>query len=235
MPLPDVQVTTLASNELLRAVEVAILPYFTLPVDEQPIAKMVRGYADTEQIQGLSDNDLTIVRTRRAELERNRELALALHQIEATDREVNDGSTASPQTTPLVAATPPSPAAATPAEVLATTQAPEAPEAPEATPGPVAAAAPTLAGGAPAVAPSPYDAVGLLAASTVHTGGNQPRLLRLLDPTGRRTIAYLEPADPIDPVQMIGRLVGIVGESRYDPGTKLNLIQPTRVDILNAR
>lgn len=57
----------------------------------------------------------------------------------------------------------------------------------------------------------------------------------MLDPTGRRTVAYLEPGGQIDTVQMIGRLVGIVGESVYDPSTKLNLIQPTRVDILNAR
>ncbi|MEL7089401.1 MAG: SH3 domain-containing protein, partial [Planctomycetota bacterium] len=68
VPAPDVPVTTQASNELLRAVEVAILPYFTLPVDRQPIAKMVRGYADAAQIEGLSENDLIIVRTRLAEL-----------------------------------------------------------------------------------------------------------------------------------------------------------------------
>ena len=207
---PDVPVTTQASNELLRAVEVAILPYFTLPVDEQPIAKMVRGYADAAQIEGLSDNDLTIIRTRLTELERNRTLAEAMHDIEDTNLEVNDGQPAP------VATEEPADAGPTP---TAEAEAPETPEPPA----------------APAVPATEYDAVGVLTASTVHTGGNQPQLFRLLDPTGRRTVAYLEPGDNIDTVQMIGRLVGIVGDSVYDPSTKLNLIQPQRIDILNAR
>lgn len=241
VPLPDVEVATQAEHEMLRAVEVAIRPYFTLPVDRQPIAKMVRGYADAAQLDGLSDNDLAIIQARLTELERNRELAEAMKQIDTSSAEVNDGELPDKPETPAVAVvdagpevmtegTPAAPAAAREAaatpDAVATTEAP-AEAAPEATAPPTPPAV--------AVPASEYDAVGILTASTVHTGGDQPQLLRLLDPTGRRTVAYLEPGGEVDTVQMIGRLVGIVGDAVYDPTTKLNLIQPTRVDILNAQ
>lgn len=217
--LPDVSVPTQAKNELLRAVEIAILPYFTLPVDQQPIAKMVRGYADAAQIEGLSDNDLTIVRTRLTELERNRTIAETMQDIEAASVEVNDGQP--------------------PAPLPVAIDDPMGDENGDAATSDGGSADATADAGtdtpAPAGPTTEYDAVGILTASTVHTGGDQPQLFRLLDPTGRRTVAYLEPGGQIDTVQMIGRLVGIVGESAYDPSTKLNLIQPTRVDILNAR
>lgn len=231
---PDVEVTTQASNEMLRAVEVAMLPYLSLPVDEQPIAKMVRGYADAAQIAQLSDNDLTIVRARLTQLERNRELATALAEADAVTAEVNDGviPAAAPDTMadadPLADA--PTPASADGDSDTVAFVEPAASE--EDAPDTQAAAAPPAAPTPPAVS-SGYDAVGILTASTVHTGANQPVLLRLLDPTGRRTVAYLEPDESIDTVQMIGRVVGIVGESVYDPTTRLNLIRPTRVDILS--
>lgn len=229
VPLPDVAVTTEATNEMLRAVEVAMLPYLSLPVDEQPIAKMVRGYADAAQIAELSDSDLAIVRARLTQLERNRELATALAAADAVTAEVNDGQTPAPESAPGNgegdAAADPLADAQTPGEGEAVEVA-GAPEG-DATP-PTPKPAPT-----PAVSGSEYDAIGILTASTVHTGANQPVLLRLLDPTGRRTVAYLEPSEAIDTVQMIGRIVGIVGESVYDPTTRLNLIRPTRVDVLS--
>ncbi|MEM6853911.1 MAG: hypothetical protein AAF593_05830 [Planctomycetota bacterium] len=230
VPLPDVAVETQASNEMLRAVEVAMLPYLSLPVDEQPIAKMVRGYADAAQIAQLSDNDMAIVRARLTQIERNRELALALAEAEAVTAEVNDGQ--APETPdPLAdAETPTEGEAEAEGEAVAEASTPE--DAGDAEASAAAESAPP-APSVPAVA-SEYDAVGILTASTVHTGANQPKLLRLLDPTGRRTVAYLEPNDAIDTVQMIGRIVGIVGESVYDPTTRLNLIRPTRVDVLSA-
>lgn len=249
VPLPDVPVQTKASNEMLRAVEVAMLPYLSLPVDEQPIAKMVRGYADAAEVADLSENDLAIVRARLTELERNRELATALRQVDAASAEVNDGQAPDAGSVETATATAaergtidadageetlamgePLADAPTPdAEDLATAAAPVTPEsAPEPSQADVSAAAVEI----PA---SEYDAIGILTPSTVHTGNDQPQLLRLLDPTGRRTVAYLEPNDAIDTVQMIGRIVGIVGESVYDPTTKAKLIAATRVDILSPR
>lgn len=240
VPLPDVPVDSKASNEMLRAVEVAMLPYLSLPVDEQPIAKMVRGYADAAQMADLGESDLAIVRARLTELERNRELATALRQVDAVAMEIND---APPAPAPAPAGTADSGTA-----VGATTSMPD-PLADATTPDEMTSVAPTspvavVETPAPSQADRPapdstpasaYDAIGILTPSTVHTGSDQPQLLRLLDPTGRRTVAYLEPGEAIDTVQMIGRIVGIVGESIYDPTTRLNLIRPTRVDILSPR
>lgn len=239
VPLPDVAVKTEATNEMLRAVEVAMLPYLSLPVDEQPIAKMVRGYADAAQIAELSDTDLAIVRARLTTLERNRELATALAAADAVTAEVNDGQASAPGTAPGVApgVAPANGEADAAADPLADAQTPGEGETVEVAPAPEGDATPPAPTPAPAPAPavtgSEYDAIGILTASTVHTGANQPVLLRLLDPTGRRTVAYLEPSEAIDTVQMIGRIVGIVGESVYDPTTRLNLIRPTRVDVLS--
>lgn len=231
---PDVEVKTQATNEMLRAVEVAMLPYLSLPVDQQPIAKMVRGYADAAQIAELSDSDLAIVRARLTQLERNRELATALAEADAVTAEVNDGIAPTDSETGTMAATDPLADAETPTDdgssgtvafVEPANQADATETETETAVTPPAPAAPAVSSG--------YDAVGILTASTVHTGANQPVLLRLLDPTGRRTVAYLEPDESIDTVQMIGRVVGIVGEAVYDPTTRLNLIRPTRVDILS--
>lgn len=236
VPLPDVPVQTQASNEMLRAVEVAMLPYLSLPVDEQPIAKMVRGYADAAQVAELSENDLAIVRARLTTLERNRELATALRQVDAVSAEINDGQAPAPGSDPgsagadAVATTDPLGDAPTPgdAELAIATPAADVTPVPEPSQADVSAAAVDI----PA---SEYDAIGILTPSTVHTGNDQPKLLRLLDPTGRRTVAYLEPNDSIDTVQMIGRIVGIVGDTVYDPTTKAKLISATRVDILSPR
>ncbi|MEM9883357.1 MAG: hypothetical protein AAF800_10605 [Planctomycetota bacterium] len=215
VPLPDAAVTTEARDEMLRAVEVAMLPYFTLPVSEQPIAKMVRGYADAASLADLGANDMAIVQARLTELERNRELALAMRKVDAVAAEV--GEPVTPEATPE-AAPEADPTDSTASVVVPAANASDPSEStPAATPG-------GTSGG--------YDAVGILTASTVHTGGNQPQLFRLLDPTGRRTIAYLEPAD-VDTVQMLGRLVGVVGSTQYDPSTRLNLIEPDRIDVLS--
>ncbi|MBB6429398.1 SH3 domain-containing protein [Algisphaera agarilytica] len=227
VPIPDVEVQTDATNEMLRAVEVAMLPYLSLPVDEQPIAKMVKGYADASQIAQLSDSDMAIVRARLTQLERNRELASALAEADAVTEEINEGQPAAseaPATDPLADAETPSESETTDAGDSQTDAGDESASTEPKAPTPPAV---------PAVA-SEYDAVGILTASTVHTGANQPVLLRLLDPTGKRTVAYLEPSEAVDTVQMIGRIVGIVGESVYDPTTRLNLIRPTRVDVLSA-
>ena len=248
---PEVPVATRANNEMLRAVEIAILPYFTLPVDQQPIAKMVRGYADAAQIDGLSDNDLAIIRNRLTELQRNRDQIL---------QRLDAGDPAAAQAT----ADPESPDAPAPGDIdvepgndtpiAATTTIPPTPPAAgdtEGTDDATAATAPgsdtSAASATPATPPTPappagppafvsdYNAIGILIASTVHTGENQPKLLRLMDPTGRRTVAYLEPNPDINTLPLMGQLVGIVGQTIYDPTTKLNLIRPDQIDTLSPR
>lgn len=77
-----------------------------------------------------------------------------------------------------------------------------------------------------------YVAIGQLDASTIFDGSRLPRLLRLQDPGTGRTIAYLRPTDDFDLVNLLGQLIGVTGEKKYDGGLRLNLIQPERIDIL---
>lgn len=79
-----------------------------------------------------------------------------------------------------------------------------------------------------------YDAVGRLTASTVYTGVNLPRLLRIVDPTSGRTVAYVEPDDRFDYAGMIGQIVGLSGAKSYDAGLRLTLVKPRRIEMLTT-
>jgi hypothetical protein len=77
-----------------------------------------------------------------------------------------------------------------------------------------------------------YTAVGVVASSTVYDGQSLPKLLRLQDPATNRTIAYLKPDEEFKLVNLIGNLVGVVGEKTYDGSLRLNIIEPKRTDVL---
>lgn len=229
---PDVPVSSPAAHPQVVAVEAAMLPYFTLPVDEQPLAHMARGYAGLSQLNGLTDGDQQLVQSRLDELERNREMAVALRakpdaaepdQV-ALDTPAPVASEPAPAPAPVAIAPPtpapaPTPAASVPVGVPS---------------GLLIDATQTTTPPVPSPAGSGFDAVGVLTVSTVHTGENQPELLRLLDPSGQRTIAYLEPNRGIDTALMLGQLVGITGSSSYDPSLKLRLIKPDQIVVLGA-
>ncbi len=83
-----------------------------------------------------------------------------------------------------------------------------------------------------AAEPRPYDAVGRLLASGVYDGVNLPRLYRVVDPATSRTIAYLEPAASPQTKAYLGEVIGVVGPMRFDPGLRLKLIEPDRIDLL---
>ena len=259
---PDVPVSSPAVHPKIVAVEAAMLPYFTLPVDEQPLAHMTRGYATASEIDNLTTEDRTLVQKRLRELERNREMAIALRDapakseasvVEPVDEPapsapaVKTATMAPPANEPAteIAAVAPAPDNApvgipTGPLVENNTSATEAAATPEPAQEPVVepvvVAQPEPAEETPAPTPAPtptpvvgsnFDAVGVLTVSTVHTGQNQPELLRLLDPSGQRTIAYLEPTDAIDTVRMLGQLVGITGSSSYDPRSNCGSSSPT--------
>lgn len=78
-----------------------------------------------------------------------------------------------------------------------------------------------------------FDAVGRLLASSVYDGQSLPRMYRLVDPTARRTLAYLAPAD-VDTTDMLGELVGVRGESRYDPSLKLRVFEVETIERLSG-
>ncbi len=77
-----------------------------------------------------------------------------------------------------------------------------------------------------------YDAVGQLVGSAVYDGQRMPRLYRLLDASSRRTVAYVQPSDKLDPKVYLGQVVGLLGTSRYDPALKLNIFEVKSADIL---
>ena len=82
----------------------------------------------------------------------------------------------------------------------------------------------------PEVASAQYDARGRLLASSVYNGVNLPRLYRLVSPK-LHTIAYLRPTQSIGPMLM-GRTVGAVGQSRYDPVLKVQVLEAERVEAV---
>lgn len=77
-----------------------------------------------------------------------------------------------------------------------------------------------------------YTAVGRLGSSTIYDGRRLPHLKRLRAPGSGRTVAYLMPDDGFDLDGMLGQLIGVVGERRYEPALRLHVIEPRRIDIL---
>ncbi len=80
-----------------------------------------------------------------------------------------------------------------------------------------------------------YVAVGRLDASTIYDGKRLPKLLRLRDPGTGRTVGYVRPNLEVKLPEMLGQLIGVVGEKSYDGGLRLNLVTPRRIDILQPR
>jgi hypothetical protein len=79
-----------------------------------------------------------------------------------------------------------------------------------------------------------FQLVGRLVQSSVYNGERLPRMYRVqavtsLDGTPR-TLGYLMPDESLD--QMLGSVVGIVGESRFDPQLRLMVIRPDRVEVM---
>ena len=77
--------------------------------------------------------------------------------------------------------------------------------------------------------------MGTLSVSRVYDGSKLPKLYRLQEPGTGRTVAYLQPSDEADLIPMLGQLIGIVGEKSYDPGLRLTLVTPRRIDLLAPR
>ncbi len=78
----------------------------------------------------------------------------------------------------------------------------------------------------------PYLAAGRLDASTIYDGQRLPKLLRIRDPKTGRTIAYVQPDERFDLAGLLGRDVGVMGEWAEDPGLRVTMIVPRRIDPL---
>jgi hypothetical protein len=76
-----------------------------------------------------------------------------------------------------------------------------------------------------------YTAIGRMSRSRVYDGRTLPLLYRLEDPNSGRTIAYIRPSDALSIQSGVGRIVGIVGTERDDPGYRIRIITPERFEI----
>jgi hypothetical protein len=80
-----------------------------------------------------------------------------------------------------------------------------------------------------------YTAIGRLTTSAVYDGTRLPKLYRIVspEPGSARTVGYLKPDPSLDLDGKIGRIIGVVGESRLDEALKATMITPMRVDIVS--
>ncbi len=80
-----------------------------------------------------------------------------------------------------------------------------------------------------------YKAIGRLLSSTVYDGTRLPKLYRVVspEPGNGRTLGYVQPRDGLDLEGKLGRIVGVIGESKLDESLKANLVAPRRVDVLS--
>lgn len=81
-----------------------------------------------------------------------------------------------------------------------------------------------------------YTVVGRLVASSVYDGRQLPLMYRVLSPesTSTRTLAYVAPEANADLTDKVGKIVGVVGESKMDESLRVNIITPTRIDLLGV-
>lgn len=81
-----------------------------------------------------------------------------------------------------------------------------------------------------------YTIVGRLTTSTLFDGTRLPRMFRVQAIGGSmtRTLAYIRPEAVRDLDRKVGQIVGVIGTQAIDPSLQLNIITPTRVDVLEA-
>ena len=82
-----------------------------------------------------------------------------------------------------------------------------------------------------------YTIVGRIMPSTVYDGKRGMMLMYRVesaDYSSTRTVGYVVPRDGLDLLPKMGKVVGIVGDSRMDPALGLNIVAPQRVDELQV-
>jgi uncharacterized protein YgiM (DUF1202 family) len=77
-----------------------------------------------------------------------------------------------------------------------------------------------------------FDAFGYLNQSVVYDGSALPELYVLADPTTGQAIAYVVPDDCFEYDPMLGTLVGVKGDTTYDPTLRVKLIRPRTMESL---
>lgn len=79
-----------------------------------------------------------------------------------------------------------------------------------------------------------FELVGRLVVSTVYNGERLPRMYRVqsVSPVdgATRTLGYVTPTPEVE--AKLGRVVGVVGEPRFDPQLRLVVIRPDQIDVM---
>ncbi len=79
-----------------------------------------------------------------------------------------------------------------------------------------------------------YDVRGRLLASSVYNGKNLPRLYRITESDGHRIIAYVRLRPALNPVPLLGEYVGVMGQTRFDPMLKLEILDAEHIDVISS-
>ncbi len=82
--------------------------------------------------------------------------------------------------------------------------------------------------------PKSYDAVGGLRVSTLYDGESLPRLYRLVERGGERTKVYIKPKEGQALSSLLGEIVGVAGEVRFDESLGIEILELERIDRLQA-
>ncbi|MEE9211136.1 MAG: hypothetical protein V3U29_00610 [Phycisphaeraceae bacterium] len=171
-----------AVSTAVQSLEQQMAAAMNLPLEQQPIERILDAYETASRAPDLPAVDRQIVAARIAQLKRNRMLAAAVIEANKLQQQIKQS------------------------------------QAKDYRPGPTVS--------------RHYDAVGRLLASRVYNGQTLPRLFRLVEPAGGRTIAYIYPGAVREPARHVGMIVGVVGKGGYDPALKLKLIEAKQIDVL---
>ena len=83
---PKVEVETPARSAELKALEMKVLPYFSLPVEEQPLDKMAGAYQELAGTEGLPNIDQQIIKVRLRTIERRQQILDTLRRAETAEQ-----------------------------------------------------------------------------------------------------------------------------------------------------
>lgn len=82
-----------------------------------------------------------------------------------------------------------------------------------------------------------YNIVGRIQPSNVYDGQRGlPLMYRVesADAISPRTVGYIIPTEGIDLLTKIGKVCGVLGETRFDASLGLNIVAPRRIDVLDV-
>lgn len=82
-----------------------------------------------------------------------------------------------------------------------------------------------------------YAVVGRLLPSAVYDGRRLPRMYRIQSlgtSEAPRTMGYLRPAENLNLENMLGETIGVVGNPVLDPRLNLMIIEPLKIDVIQA-